>query len=87
MFGICRWDVADAGAPICPRLLDFAIGSWQFNNIVAWQSGPVFNVTCDGGRVDLIGDPTPTQAQEAQGLELNRAAFRCRARALEICPS
>lgn len=59
------------------KALDFAIGSWQFNNIVAWQSGPVFNVTCDGGRVDLIGDPTPTSAQEDQGLELNRAAFRC----------
>ncbi len=57
--------------------LDVAVGGWQFNNIVTWQSGPVFNVTCNGGRVDLIGDPTPTQAQEDQGLELNRAAFRC----------
>ena len=27
--------------------------------------------------VVLIGDPNPTQAQEDQGLELNRAAFRC----------
>jgi hypothetical protein len=59
------------------KALDFAIGSWQFNNIVVWQSGPVFNVTCDGGRVDLIGDPTPTSDQEARELELNRAAFRC----------
>ena len=57
--------------------LDAAIGGWQFNNIVVWQSGPVFNVTCDGGRVDLIGDPNPSQAQRDQGLELNRAAFRC----------
>lgn len=57
--------------------LDAAIGGWQFNNIVTWQSGPVFNVTCNGGRVDLIGDPNPTQAQDDQGLELNRAAFRC----------
>jgi hypothetical protein len=57
--------------------LDAAIGGWQFNNIVTWQSGPVFNVTCNGGRVDLIGDPNPTDAQRAQGLELNRAAFRC----------
>jgi Carboxypeptidase regulatory-like domain len=57
--------------------LDAAVGGWQFNNIVTWQSGPVFNVTCNGGRVDLIGDPTPTDAQRAQGLELNRAAFRC----------
>ena len=59
------------------RGVDTVIGGWQFNNIVTWQSGPVFNVTCDGGRVDLIGDPNPTEAQRAQGLELNRAAFRC----------
>jgi len=59
------------------RGLDTVVGSWQFNNIVVWQSGPLFNVTCDGGRVDLIGDPTPTQAQRDQGLELNRAAFQC----------
>jgi Carboxypeptidase regulatory-like domain/TonB dependent receptor len=57
--------------------LDAAIGGWQFNNIVTWQSGPVYNVTCDGGRVDLIGDPSPTDSQRAQGLQLNRNAFRC----------
>lgn len=60
-----------------PKALDTVVGGFQFNNIVAWQSGPVFNVTCNGGRVDIIGDPTPTAAQRAQGLELNRAAFRC----------
>ena len=60
-----------------PKALDVAIGGFQLNNIVVWQSGPVFNVTCNGGRVDLIGDPNPTSAQEEQGLELNRAAFRC----------
>jgi hypothetical protein len=51
--------------------LDAAIGGWQFNNIVTWQSGPVFNVTCQGGRVDLIGDPTPSDAQRdrLQGLD------------------
>ena len=59
------------------RGIDAVFGGWQFNNIVVWQSGPLFNVTCDGGRVDLIGDPTPTDAQRAQGLELNSAAFRC----------
>jgi hypothetical protein len=59
------------------RGLNAVVGGWQFNNIVVWQSGPVFNVTCDGGRVDLIGDPNPTQSQKDQGLELNRAAFRC----------
>jgi hypothetical protein len=57
--------------------LDAVVGGWQFNNIVTWQTGPVFNVTCNGGRVDLIGDPNPTQAQQDQGLELNRNAFRC----------
>ena len=59
------------------RGVDAVVGGWQFNNIVTWQTGPVFNVTCNGGRVDLIGDPNPTQAQQDQGLELNRAAFRC----------
>lgn len=59
------------------RGVDAIFGNWQFNNIVVWQSGPVFNVTCDGGRVDLIGDPNPSEAQRDQGLELNRAAFRC----------
>jgi hypothetical protein len=59
------------------RALDAAVGGWQFNNIVTWQSGPVYNITCDGGRVDLIGDPNPTDAQKAQNLQLNRAAFRC----------
>jgi hypothetical protein len=60
-----------------PKGLDVAIGNWQFNNIVQWQTGPVFDVTCNGGRVDLIGDPTPTAQQEAAGLELNPFAFRC----------
>lgn len=60
-----------------PRALDAVFGGFQLNNIITWQSGPVFNVTCNGGRVDLIGDPTPTSVQQAQGLELNRAAFRC----------
>ncbi|HEY2963767.1 MAG TPA: hypothetical protein VGJ37_15215, partial [Pyrinomonadaceae bacterium] len=60
-----------------PKALDVAIGGFQLNNIVTWQSGPVYNVTCNGGRVDLIGDPSPTDAQQAQGLQLNRAAFRC----------
>jgi len=60
-----------------PKAADFLIGGFQLNNIVTLQSGPVFNVTCNGGRADLIGDPTPTAAQQSQGLELNRAAFRC----------
>jgi carboxypeptidase family protein len=60
-----------------PKALDFVVGGFQLNNIITAQSGPLFNVTCNGGRADLIGDPTPTAAQQAQGLELNRAAFRC----------
>ncbi len=59
------------------KAADFLIGGFQLNNIVTLQSGPVFNVTCNGGRADLIGNPTPTAAQQSQGLELNRAAFRC----------
>jgi hypothetical protein len=57
--------------------LDAAVGGWQFNNIITWQSGPVFNVTCNSGRVDILGDPTPTQAQRDRNIELNRDAFRC----------
>lgn len=60
-----------------PRALDLLVGGFQLNNIITLQSGPVYNVTCDGGRVDIIGDPTPTSTDEAQGRQLNPAAFRC----------
>jgi hypothetical protein len=60
-----------------PKALDYAIGGFQLNNIITLQSGPVYNVTCNGGRVDILGDPTPTDADRAQGRQLNRAAFRC----------
>jgi hypothetical protein len=59
-----------------PKAVDFFIGGFQFNNIVTWQSGPVYTVTRNGGRVDLIGDPTPTAADRAAGRELNSLAFR-----------
>jgi Carboxypeptidase regulatory-like domain/TonB dependent receptor len=59
-----------------PGAADFILGGWQLNNIVTLQSGPAYTVTWNGGRVDLIGDPTPTSAQLAQGILLNRAAFR-----------
>jgi hypothetical protein len=36
----------------------------------------VYNVTANGGRVDILGDPTPTAADRAAGRQLNRAAFR-----------
>ena len=60
-----------------PKAVDAVVGGFQFNNILTLQSGPVYNVTCNGGRVDLIGDPTPTTADIAAGRQLNRAAFRC----------
>jgi hypothetical protein len=60
-----------------PKGLDYVIGGFQLNNIVTWQTGPVYNVTCNGGRVDLIGDPSPDATDQSQGLELHRAAFRC----------
>jgi hypothetical protein len=59
-----------------PRALDFLIGGFQLNNIIFAQSGPVYSVTRNGGRVDLVGDPTPTAADRAAGRELNPAAFR-----------
>lgn len=59
-----------------PKAVDFLIGGFQLNNIITWQSGPVYNVTANGGRVDIIGDPTPTAADVSAGRQLNRAAFR-----------
>lgn len=59
-----------------PTALDYVIGGWQMNNIVTLQSGPVYDVTYNGGRVNIIGDPTPTAAQTAQGIQLNIDAFR-----------
>jgi hypothetical protein len=59
-----------------PEALDFFIGGFQLNNIITLQSGPVYNVTSNGGRVDIIGDPTPTAADRALGRQLNPLAFR-----------
>lgn len=59
-----------------PTAADIFISGWQLNNIVTLQSGPVYSVTWNGGRADLIGDPTPSSAQLAQGIQLNSAAFR-----------
>ncbi len=58
-----------------PTALDVIIGGWQLNNIITLQSGPVFNPNWRGGRPDIIGDPTPTDAQRARGIQLNVAAF------------
>ncbi|HSB27280.1 MAG TPA: hypothetical protein VLE19_05480, partial [Pyrinomonadaceae bacterium] len=60
-----------------PKGLDTVVGGFQLNNIITWQSGPVFNVTCNGGRVDIVGNPAPTSSDVSQGRQLNRAAFRC----------
>lgn len=59
-----------------PKFLDYIVGNWQLNNIINLQSGPVFDVQYNGGRVDLIGDPTPTAQQRAEGRQLNINAFR-----------
>jgi hypothetical protein len=59
-----------------PRALDFLIGGFQFNNIVTFQNGPHYNVTANGGRVDIIGDPTPDAADRAAGRQLHPGAFR-----------
>ncbi len=58
-----------------PKGLEYAIGGWQFNTIINLQSGPVYDVTSNGARVNLIGDPTPTAQQRAEGRQLNRNAF------------
>ncbi|NNE97728.1 MAG: TonB-dependent receptor [Pyrinomonadaceae bacterium] len=58
-----------------PTGLDYLIGGWQLNNIVTLQSGPVFTVTQGGARVNIVGDPTPTQQQAAEGRQLNINAF------------
>ncbi len=58
------------------RGLDLIVGGWQINSDIFVQSGPPFSVIANGRRVDLIGDPTPTAANLAQGRSLNPAAFR-----------
>jgi hypothetical protein len=58
------------------RGVDLLIGGWQVNTDITIQSGPPYTVLANGERVDLIGDPTPTDAQRARGLELNPTAFR-----------
>ena len=58
-----------------PKALDYIIGGLQINNVVTVQSGPVYTVTANGPRPDLIGDPKPTAAQEAAGFYFNPAAF------------
>ncbi len=59
-----------------PTVADIVLGGWQMNNVITIQSGPVFNPNWNGARPDLIGDPTPTAAQRARGIQLNVAAFR-----------
>ncbi len=58
-----------------PTALEYLVGGWQFNTIVNLQSGPVYDVTSNGARVNLIGDPTPTAQQRAEGRQLNINAF------------
>jgi hypothetical protein len=58
------------------RAADLIVGGWQLNTDISIQSGPPFSVFSNGQRVDLLGDPTPTEAQRAQGILLNKAAFR-----------
>ena len=70
-FGRGRTYLNDIG-----RGANLLIGGWQLNTDITIQSGPPFSVLANGERVDLIGDPTPTDAQRARGLELNPAAFR-----------
>jgi hypothetical protein len=55
---------------------DLFVGGWQLNTDLYIQSGPHYSVFANGVRADIIGDPTPTDAQRARGLELNPAAFR-----------
>ncbi len=59
-----------------PAVADVLLGGWQLNNIVTLQSGSPYTVNWRGGRVDIVGDPTPSSASLAQGVLLNIAAFR-----------
>ena len=40
-----------------PKSLDYVIGGWQLNNIVNLQSGPVYDVQFNGGRVEYYRRP------------------------------
>jgi hypothetical protein len=59
-----------------PYAADLVLGGWQFNNVVTIQSGPAYSLFWGGPRPDLIGDPTPSSAQKAQGFSVNPNAFR-----------
>ncbi len=59
-----------------PTVADVFLGGWQLNNVITMQSGPVYTPNWNGARPDLIGDPNPTAAQKARGIQLNLAAFR-----------
>jgi len=60
------------------KTTNFLLGGFQINNLVTIQSGPTYTVVFgeSGSRPMLVGDPTPTAAQRAQGLEFNPNAFR-----------
>ncbi|HEY0080262.1 MAG TPA: carboxypeptidase-like regulatory domain-containing protein [Pyrinomonadaceae bacterium] len=55
---------------------EFFFGGLQLNTNIQIQSGPPWTPRAGDTRVDLIGDPTPTEAQRARGLQVNPAAFR-----------
>jgi len=56
--------------------MEFFLGGFQINTNIQIQSGPPFTPRFGDVRPDLVGDPTPTAAQRAAGLQLNPAAFR-----------
>jgi hypothetical protein len=60
------------------KTTNFLLGGFQINNLVTIQSGPTYTVVFGetGSRPMLVGDPTPTSNQRAQGLEFNPNAFR-----------
>jgi len=68
-------------------MTNFFIGGFQLNNLITIQSGPTYTVVFgeSGSRPMLVGDPTPTAAQRALGLEFNPNAFR--APAIPVFPS
>lgn len=69
------------------KTTNFFLGGFQINDLVTIQSGPPYTVVFGegGSRPMLIGDPTPTPAQIAAGLEFNPDAFR--APAIRVFPN
>ena len=60
-----------------PAALDLLVGGWQFNTIVTLQSGPVYDVTVNGGRVDPDRRSDTDRGSKSAGNSIKPRGFSC----------